>query len=57
MLTFHAEVVDGIYMRFKRSKGRSYCTHCGELDYVNTNWNEVVLERTCQDICSARTTK
>ena len=34
-----------------------YCTHYGELNYVNTNWYEVVLERTCQDICSARTTQ
>ena len=32
-------------------------THYGELNYVNTNWYEVVLERTCQDICSARTTQ
>ena len=30
-----------------------YCTHYGELNYVNTNWYGVVLERTCQDVCSA----
>ena len=30
-----------------------YCTHYSELNYVNTNWYGVVLERTCQDVCSA----
>ena len=29
----------------------------GELDYVSTNWNEAVIERTCQGICSAGTTQ
>ena len=56
LLSFHAVTlfVEGIYSCFEDRKG-SHRTHCGELDYVNTKWYEVVLQRTCQDIRSAGT--
>ena len=55
LLSFHAvTLVEGIYSCFEDRKC-SHRTHCGELDYVNTKWYEVVLQRTCQDIRSAGT--
>ena len=54
LLKLHA--VDDI-LCFMINRAVLYCTHFGELKYVNTNWYEIVLERTCQDICSARTTQ
>ena len=55
LLKFHAVVDDICVFMIKRAV--LHCTHYGELNYVNTNWYEVVLARTCQDICSARTTQ
>ena len=53
LLVFHVAVVDYIFfcLQFKIERAILLYSVYIELDYVNANWYEVILARTCRDVC------